>query len=259
MMYPPLSLILCTVLLYAVFWFLLSLILKRNDIADIAWGLEFVTLSVVSVAYTGQYTWRAAIIFLLICIWAIRLSFHIAKRNAFKHEDYRYAQWRKDWGNWFYLRSFVQVYLLQGVLAVFIAIPAIVILSSNISSFGVFDVLGIIVWIIGFVFESLGDYQLAQFIKVPENKGKIMQSGLWKYTRHPNYFGEVTMWWGIWQISLSVPFGWISIIGPVLITFLIVFVSGIPLLESKYQGNVHYDKYKRNTSVFFPLPAGNLP
>jgi steroid 5-alpha reductase family enzyme len=110
------------------------------------------------------------------------------------------------------------------------------------------------VWVIGFFFESVGDAQLSRFIKDPANKGKLMQSGLWKYTRHPNYFGEVTQWWGLWIIALSVSYGWLGIIGPLTITTLILKVSGIPLLEKSMEGNPEFQEYKKRTSVFFPLP-----
>jgi steroid 5-alpha reductase family enzyme len=117
---------------------------------------------------------------------------------------------------------------------------------------GFFDLVGFLVWITGFYFESTGDAQLARFVRDPINKGKIMQSGLWKYTRHPNYFGEVTQWWGIFIISLSVPFGIFTIIGPLTITYLILFVSGVPMLEKKYAGRADFEAYKKRTSVFFP-------
>ena len=109
-------------------------------------------------------------------------------------------------------------------------------------------------WILGFVFESVGDAQLARFIKDPANKGKLMQSGLWQYARHPNYFGEVLMWWGLWIIALSVPNGLYGIIGPLTITFLILKVSGIPMLEKRMEENPEFVEYKKRTSKFFPLP-----
>ena len=115
-------------------------------------------------------------------------------------------------------------------------------------------IIGFIVWLIGFYFESVGDKQLANFIHNPENKGKLMTEGLWKYSRHPNYFGEVTQWWGIWIIALSVPYGWVAIIGPITITILILFVSGVPLLEKKYKGRSDFEAYKKRTSIFIPLP-----
>ena len=114
------------------------------------------------------------------------------------------------------------------------------------------DIVGVLVWLVGFYFEAVGDAQLARFIKDPANKGKLMQSGLWAYTRHPNYFGEVTQWWGIWIIALSVSGGWLGIIGPITITFLILKVSGIPMLEKKMAENPEFTEYKKQTSMVIP-------
>ena len=235
-------------------WFVLSLIKKRNDVADTAWGLGFVLLAWVSF-YLGQAQGaRGLLVGLLVSIWGIRLAWHIHRRNKGKTEDYRYAKWREEWGKWFYLRSYGQVYLLQGALLFLIVLPILFINTSAGQDLGVLDFVGLAVWILGFVFESVGDAQLARFIKDPTNKGKLMQSGLWRYTRHPNYFGEVLMWWGLWIIALSVPNGLYGIIGPLTITFLILKVSGIPMLEKKMEENPEFAEYKKHTSIFFPLP-----
>jgi len=239
---------------YMSVWFVLSLIKKRNDVADTAWGLGFVLLAWVSF-YLGQAQGaRGLLVGLLVSIWGIRLAWHIHRRNKGKAEDYRYAKWREEWGKWFYLRSYLQVYLLQGALLFLIVLPILFINTSAGQDLGVLDFVGLAVWILGFVFESVGDAQLARFIKDPANKGKLMQSGLWRYTRHPNYFGEVTMWWGIGIIALSVPNGIYGIIGPLTITFLILKVSGIPMLEKKMAENTEFAEYKKSTSIFFPLP-----
>lgn len=233
-------------------WFVLSLAKKRNDVADTAWGLGFVLLTWVSF-FLGQVQGvRGLFVGILVSMWGIRLAWHIHMRNRGKAEDYRYAKWREDWGKWFYVRSYVQVYLLQGVLLFFIVLPILLINKSPGQALGILDFTGLAVWILGFVFESFGDAQLARFIKDPANKGKLMQSGLWRYTRHPNYFGEVTMWWGVWLIALSVPNGWLSVIGPITITFLILKVSGVPMLEKKMEENSQFAEYKKRTSVFIP-------
>lgn len=239
---------------YMNIWFMISLIKKRNDIADIAWGLGFIFLTWVSFFLGQVKSERGILIGLLITIWGIRLAWHIYLRNYKKNEDYRYAQWRKQWKKWFYLRSYVQIYLLQGFLLYLIILPVFFLNKNTGDELKYLDFIGFMVWIVGFIFESVGDFQLSNFLKNPKNKGKIMQSGLWRYTRHPNYFGEVTMWWGIWLISLSSFFNFFSIVGPLTITFLILKVSGIPMLEKKYQGRVDFEEYKRKTSVFFPLP-----
>jgi len=240
--------------LYMNGWFVVSLIKKRNDVADIAWGLGFVLLAWISFFISNGYGERPIIINLLVTVWGLRLAWHIYKRNRKKTEDYRYLEWRKQWGKWFLIRSYFQVYMLQGIFLFLISIPVIFINKNASFPFSAFYFLGLSVWAVGFFFEVVGDLQLAQFIKNPQNKGKIMQSGLWRYSRHPNYFGEVTQWWGIFLFALPIPYGWITVIGPLTITILILFVSGIPLLEKKYEGRVDFEEYKKKTSMFVPFP-----
>jgi len=249
--YPAFALIL---FVYMSFWFLVSLIKKRNDVADLAWGLGFVTLAWVSLFFSGVPTMRGFLVNILVTIWGIRLTSHIYRRNRGKPEDSRYAAWRKEWGSVFYIRSYLQVYLLQGLLLFLIVLPVLYINASASVDFQGADIVGLAVWLIGFYFESVGDRQLKQFVSNPSNKGKIMDQGLWRYTRHPNYFGEVTQWWGMFFIALSIPGALFTIIGPLTITFLILFVSGVPLLEKKYVGRTDFEEYKKRTSVFFPLP-----
>jgi steroid 5-alpha reductase family enzyme len=235
-------------------WFVVSLVKKRNDVADVAWGLGFILMSWTSMYLAGDFGMRGLIVSLLVSIWGLRLAWHIHNRNKGKTEDYRYLAWRNEWGKWFYLRSYLQVYLLQGALLFLIVFPVLLINRSVGSGLGLLDIIGVVVWLIGFYFESVGDAQLAKFIKDPANKGKLMQSGLWSYTRHPNYFGEVVQWWGIWLIALSLPMGWIGIVGPLTISILILKVSGIPMLERKMEENPAFADYKRRVSKFFPLP-----
>ncbi len=245
-------------LVYMSMWFVISLIKQRNDVADVAWGLGFVLMAWVSFSLSDMHTMRGLIVCLLVSIWGLRLASHIYNRNKGKTEDYRYLAWRKEWGRWFVLRSYLQVYILQGTLLFLIVFPVLLINKSVSSVISLFDVIGVVVWLVGFYFEAVGDAQLARFIKNPENKGKLMQSGLWAYTRHPNYFGEVTQWWGLWIIALGLPFGLFGIIGPLTITFLILKVSGIPLLEKKMEENPDFKEYKDRVSMFIPLPPRNI-
>jgi steroid 5-alpha reductase family enzyme len=240
--------------LYMNLWFVISVIKKRNDVADVAWGLGFVLLAWVSFFLSGAADSRGILVNILVSIWGLRLAWHIHGRNKGKGEDYRYLAWRKAWGKWFYVRSYVQVYLLQGFFLFLIALPVLVINKAQHSDPGWIDFLGIAIWLSGFCFEVIGDAQLARFIKNPANKGKLMQQGLWAYTRHPNYFGEVALWWGIWLLLLSVPGSWFAIVGPVTITYLILQVSGIPMLEQKMTAHPDFAAYKRRVSSFFPLP-----
>jgi len=233
-------------------WFVFSIIKKRNDVADVAWGLGFVLLTWISFFLGPDGGIRGLLVGILVSIWGIRLAWHIHSRNKGRAEDYRYAKWREEWGKWFYLRSYLQVYLLQGILLFLIVLPVLFINKSAGTNLNYLDAIGLVVWLGGFIFESVGDMQLASFIKNPNNKGKLMQSGLWYYTRHPNYFGEVTMWWGLWLVALSVTNGFWGIIGPLTITFLILKVSGIPMLEKKMEENPDFAEYKKRTSIFIP-------
>lgn len=243
---------------YMSLWFIVSLVRKRNDVADVAWGLGFILLAWTSFFIIGNYSIRGLLVNVLVSIWGIRLAWHIHSRNIGKKEDYRYLTWRKEWGKWFYPRSFLQVYLLQGFFLFLIVLPVIAINEKVGRPLGWVDLIGLFVWLLGFYFETRSDAELKQFTKNPANSGRIMQSGLWKYSRHPNYFGEVSLWWGIYLISLAGGASFYAIVGPLTITVLILFVSGIPLLEKKYAGMPEFEDYKKRTSVFFPLPPKKL-
>jgi steroid 5-alpha reductase family enzyme len=240
--------------IYMSSWFVFSLIKKRNDVADVAWGLGFVLLAWTAYFLSAETNTRGLMVNILVSIWGLRLAWYIHKRNKNKTEDYRYLAWRKAWGKYFYLRSYLQVYLLQGFLLFLIVLPVLIINKNSYLAFSWLDLVGLAVWLFGFYFEVVGDAQLARFIQNPNNKGKLMQSGLWAYTRHPNYFGEVTQWWGIWLLALVVPGGLVAIIGPMTITFLILKVSGIPMLEKKMAENPEFENYKKRVSMFIPLP-----
>jgi steroid 5-alpha reductase family enzyme len=241
---------------YVSLWFVVALIKKRNDVADIAWGLGFVLMAWTSMLLADTQTVQSIIVVGLVTLWGTRLAIHIASRNSKKKEDYRYRAWREEWGRWFYLRSYGQVFLLQGALLYVIVLPVLLINASRDPVHSLILISGMAIWLLGFFFEVVGDYQLAQFIKTKE-KGQIMETGLWKYTRHPNYFGEVVQWWGIWGIALATPLGWMSTIGPLTITALILWVSGIPMLEKKMMNNPSFVEYAKRTSKFFPLPQKN--
>ncbi len=153
------------------------------------------------------------------------------------------------------MRSYLQVYLLQGVVIILVALPVLLTIVAQKPPVLILVWAGTVIWMIGFMFEVIGDYQLDRFIKNTENKGKIMTSGLWFYSRHPNYFGESLMWWGI-AIAASglTTYPFLGFISPILITYLLLFVSGIPMLEKKWEGNPEWEAYKARTSAFFPLP-----
>lgn len=237
---------------YVSVWFVISLLIKRNDIADIAWGLGFVGV-VIFLFITQAQTLQSTIVYILTIIWGIRLAIHIGVRSKGKPEDFRYKKWRDEWGKYFVLRSYLQVYLLQGFFMWIISLPIIVVSMAQNQVISPFILSGSIVWLIGFAFESIGDYQLMLFIKHKQNKSDIMQTGLWKYTRHPNYFGEVLVWWGIFIMVLPLEYGIWTIISPITISFLLLYVSGIPMLEAKYKDHQAFQDYKKRTSAFFPM------
>ncbi len=243
--------------IYMTGWFFVSVVRRRNDLADIAWGLGFVLVAIVSQLFNSNPGDLSKLSVALTTVWGLRLSVHILLRNRGKNEDFRYAKWRHDWGKYFYLRSYLQVFILQGFLLFLVSLPVILTAGrSTATNLQVWALAGLVTWLTGFFFEAVGDLQLSQFVSNPKNKGKIMTSGLWKYTRHPNYFGEVTQWWGLWLIlcasTLPTSYKLIGLIGPMTITTLILFVSGVPLLEKKYAKNADYKKYAAKTSKFIP-------
>jgi len=232
--------------------FVLALFKKDNSIVDIAWGLGFILVALLTFFLEKEFAVRHILVTVLVLIWGTRLAVHVFIRNKGRGEDFRYAQWRREWGKWFLLRSFFQIFMLQGFLLLIIAYPLILTNHSSKEGISYLDLVGVVLWITGFFFEAVGDFQLSRFKRDPGNRGKIMKSGMWKYTRHPNYFGEAVMWWGVFLIALSVRLGWTAIISPFLITFLLLRVSGVTMLEKKYAGNAEFEEYAKKTSAFFP-------
>ena len=234
-------------------FYLLSVKKKNYGLVDIGWGFGFIVISLTSLSFNfNNLHLKLLIPNILVLLWGLRLSYHLFKRNFNKEEDYRYKEMRNRWGDKANLNAFFKVFMLQGLLMYIVSLPIII---NNLYQTELFDqyiYLGIIVWVIGYIFEVIGDYQLKRFISLPKNKGKIMKSGLWKYTRHPNYFGEAVMWWGLFLIVINLKYGLYTIISPILITYLLVYVSGIPLLEKKYNNNPEFQEYAKRTSKFIP-------
>jgi steroid 5-alpha reductase family enzyme len=227
--------------------------LNNHGIVDIGWGTGFVLVAWYTFFRLPTQASTNWIIVLLVSFWGLRLAYHVARRNWGKPEDYRYAAMRKRWGDKYpALKAFINVYMTQMVLMFVIALPIILINRYTQSAFKPWVWIGLAVWMVGYFFEVVGDAQLAAFIRNPANKGKLMTLGLWKYTRHPNYFGEATLWWGIFFIALSVADGRYSLISPLTITLLLLFVSGVPLLEKKYKDRADFKAYKKRTNIFIP-------
>lgn len=240
------------VLVYMTLLFGAALVRRDNSIADIAWGPGFVIVALTALAATQNITARPLLATVLITVWGLRLGIHIFLRNKGRGEDFRYAAWRKTWGRWFIPRSYLQVFLLQGLFLLAVSSSVIVIFFASESALGALDIAGLSVWLLGFFFEIVGDRQLARFRKDPGHRGRIITSGLWRWTRHPNYFGEATMWWGLFLIALPVPGGALAVVSPVAITVLLRWVSGVPMLEKKYAGNAEFASYARRTNAFIP-------
>ena len=236
-----------------VLW-VISIPLKNVSIVDMFWGIGFVIVIIIYALFSEHLFTRELLVSTLVVIWGLRLSFYLMGRNYGKPEDFRYQEFRKHYGAqrywWF---SFFQVFLLQGALIMIVSLPLLgVHANTHADNLNVMDYIGIIVWIIGFIFESVGDYQLSQFKKGPNNKDKVLDSGLWHYTRHPNYFGDAMVWWSFGIFSIAAGSFW-HIIGSLVMTYLIVKISGVALLEKSLdEKKPEYRDYINRTSAFFP-------
>jgi len=247
------------VVTYMTLWYVFLLIRRDNSPVDIAWGLGFILIAWLSYARGSGGEARSLVVNALVTVWGLRLAVHIWTRNRGRGEDFRYAAWRKKWGRWFPLRSYLQVFILQGMMMLLVAWPIILVNHAGREGFGGLDLAGVSLWGLGLVFEAGGDYQLRVFKRDPRNRGRLMTRGLWSWTRHPNYFGEAALWWGIALLAVNSEWGWTAVIGPITITFLLLGVSGIPLLERKYRGRPDFEAYASRTPAFFPRPPRKPP
>lgn len=234
--------------------------LKRNNvtIADSLWGLGFIIIAWLTFFQSDGFLWRKIIITAAVTIWGLRLSYHITKRGLGKPEDPRYTQWRKEYGSRFPLVSLFRVFLVQALFMWLIAMSLQVSQSAEMPDYiTITDIAGAAIWLSGFIIESSADRQLSQFIKNPANRGRVMRYKLWKYSRHPNYFGESAMWWGIYIISCSVQYGLFTVFSPALITYTLLKITGVSLMEeTMFKDNPEYAEYKRTTSSFIPWLPG---
>ena len=251
-----LSLILTSLLYLGICLLLLWLVsLARRDssIIDSFWGLGFVIVAWIGFAQGSGLDPRKLLVALLVTLWGVRLAGYISWRNWGKGEDYRYQTWRKAAGASWWWRSLFKVFLLQGVLMAMIAAPLwVVATSAQPAALTWLDWLGAAFVLVGVGFEAIGDAQLARFKSNPSNKGKVMDSGLWRFTRHPNYFGDAVVWWGLGVIALGAG-GWWALYAPLLMNLLLVRVSGVALLEKGLEKTKPgYAEYVRRTNSFFP-------
>ncbi|MCB0568782.1 MAG: DUF1295 domain-containing protein [Phaeodactylibacter sp.] len=229
--------------------FLLALWKRDNSIVDIGWGPGFALVAWwMHIYYPHLYSWLPAT---LVSIWGLRLAIYIGRRNARKGgEDWRYAKWREEWGKWVIPRAYLQVFLLQGFFMWIIALP----MMQRPAGVGLewYQWAGVALWLAGFLWETIADWQLARFKLRPENEGRLMMYGLWRLSRHPNYFGEIVLWWGLWLLMLPYGLWYISLFSPLSITWLLVRVSGVPMLERRYEGNLVYEAYQKRTPALAP-------
>lgn len=229
--------------------FFFAVIIRNNGLIDSLWGLGFIVVAFLSY-FLSPWSTGGFVVLVLVTLWGLRLFLHITLRNWGRGEDYRYAKWRADWGNSWVIRTFFQIFLLQWFLLQLVSLPIVLAMTAPAPIWAI--ILGTSIWLLGFIFEAVGDYQLTVFKKNPANKGKLMTTGLWSLTRHPNYFGEATLWWGIALIAYASTHNPLAFAGPLVIDFLLLYVSGIPLLEAKYKGRADWEKYAKKTPAFFP-------
>ncbi len=233
---------------------IISVIIKNVSIVDLFWGFGFVLTNVYYFISTDGLGLRKVILLILVSIWGLRLTGYLSWRNIGKGEDYRYKQFRRKYGEKrYWWISFFQTFLLQGILMWLISAPLLgAQYHGQEKSPGILDYAGIALWITGFIFETFGDYQLARFKADPSNKGKVLSSGLWRYTRHPNYFGDSAVWWGYGFLCLGAGSIW-PVLGSILMTALIIKVSGVALLERNLvDKKPEYREYIEKTSAFIP-------
>jgi len=238
-------------LLVAVVFWLFSL--WRNDVSivDSLWSLMFLLVALAYAAISGDSGPREVLVLALVAVWALRLSAYISWRNHGEPEDYRYQEIRANNEPGFRYKSFYIVFVLQAVLAWVISLPLAGAISGQ-PDIGFLDYAGVALFLAGLFFEAVGDLQLSRFRKDPENAGKVLDTGLWRYTRHPNYFGNFTLWWGFYLVALSAG-AWWTIVSPLLMTFLLLKVSGVALLEKDIgERRPRYQQYIRRTNAFFP-------
>ncbi len=238
--------------LFILTW-LASVMRRDASLADRAWGVGFVlvawAIALRAEAVQGHADW---LVVLLVSVWGLRLAAHITVRNWGHGEDRRYRAMRERNGRGWWWQSLVWVFGLQALLLLIIALPLGAAIPA--ASSGWIRAVGMAMWAVGFGFEAIGDWQLVRFTRNPDNADRVLDTGLWRYTRHPNYFGEVVLWWGLWVIAAGAG-GWWTILGPLTITFLLLKVSGVTMLEegmtSRRPG---YAEYVHRTSAFIPRP-----
>ncbi len=240
---------------YMAAWYGIARLTGRFDVVDSAWGLGFMLVAWTSLVIVQNFSTVAVVSACLTSLWGIRLFVHIANRNWRKHEDdHRYQVLLDKWGGAANRKMFTNVFLLQGALILLVSLPMVAIAHSDSLQPNLITWIGWAIWLSGILFETIADSQLAHFIKSrPKGAHTVMTGGLWRYSRHPNYFGEIVTWWGAALVAASVGQWW-GVLGAITITILITKVSGLPPLEKHYAQNAEYQKYAKKTSILVPMP-----
>ena len=243
---------------------LISIPIRNASIIDIFWGPAFAIVALVGWFLGDGDHDRRTLLAALTAAWGFRLGMYLALRNLGHGEDARYARWRRrveDAGRNFTWHSLIMVFSMQGLLVIIVSLPVQAgQLAVTGNPPGVLAFIGTLLWLTGFLFEAIGDWQLRRFKADTGNRGRLLDTGLWRYTRHPNYFGNACLWWGLWLVACDAPGLWWTAIGPALMTFLLLRVSGVTLLEkSLVVSNPKYAEYQRRTSSFIPWPPRPNP
>ena len=243
-----------SVIFFTILW-AVSVRQQNSSLADVGWGPNILLIGLSYYFTSNGYLPRAQLTLALVAIWALRLAWHLGTRSRLEGEDFRYSRWRDEYEDSWWWRSYVKVFLAQSIIAWVVSLPIyFAIVSVGPQSLTFIDYAGVLIFIAGFVFEALSDEQLRRFRAVRTNKGKVLDTGLWSYTRHPNYFGEAVVWWGFGVIALATG-GLPGVLGPIVITYLLIYVSGVALLEPTLRSKQGYPQYAGRTPVFLPMPA----
>ena len=250
------------IILFLTTIFILALTKKDNSIMDIAYGPTFAIAGWTTTFLTDSFNTLTVLLLICISLWSLRLSIRIGRKNWGKPEDIRYANWRSEWSKkstvYFIVRSYMQVYVLQGLIIAFVSMPIVIGIGIPVDSIHPITFVGVLLFIIGITIETVADYQLDTFIKKKKAgllDEPLMKTGLFKYSRRPNYFGESTIWFGLACMVLPYMYGYLALISPVLITYIVTKVTG-PMLEKIFleQYPKEYAAYMKTTSYFIPLP-----
>jgi steroid 5-alpha reductase family enzyme len=244
------------ILALVVFTWLLSLRLRDASIVDVAFVAGIVLVAWLAFAIAEGSAARKVLVVTLTTLWGLRLAGYITRRKLGEGEDFRYEELRQRYGERFPIVSLVVVFLFQGagIWAVSLPVQTAQVPDSP-QGLVLLDFVGIAVWSVGMLFESVADFQLARFRADPRNRGKVMDSGLWRYSRHPNYFGEFCIWWGLYAVALATVEAWWSIIGPLTMSFILIRLFGVPAMEPHLSRTKEgYEDYVRRTSAFLPKP-----